>query len=282
MIRHTTNGIYCPTLTPVGADGEPCADLLLEHCRWLLAQGCSGIVLFGTTGEANSFTSAERRSVLEAVVAGGIDAGSLVVGTGCCAAGDTVQLTTHALSLGVHRVLVLPPFYYKNVSDRGVIDAYARTIEGVGDLRLRFFFYRIPQLSGVDINPPVIEALAARYPATIAGLKDSSGDWASTAALCDAFASSMDVMVGSERFLDKALAKGAAGCVTATANVNPRQLRDLYDTRDDALQRLANELRDDVEKSPVIPALKAMTAQRTGDSRWRNVRPPLVPHQPGG
>ena len=128
----------------------------------------------------------------------------------------------------------------------------------------------------------MIEALAARYPATIAGLKDSSGDWASTAALCDAFASSMDVMVGSERFLDKALAKGAAGCVTATANVNPRQLRDLYDTRDDALQRLANELRDDVEKSPVIPALKAMTAQRTGDSRWRNVRPPLVPHQPGG
>ena len=98
MIRHTTNGIYCPTLTPVGADGEPCADLLLEHCRWLLAQGCSGIVLFGTTGEANSFTSAERRSVLEAVVAGGIDAGSLVVGTAVRLRGARCFSTTHAAS----------------------------------------------------------------------------------------------------------------------------------------------------------------------------------------
>jgi 4-hydroxy-tetrahydrodipicolinate synthase len=277
MTEHATRGICCPTLTPVDGDGAPCIELLLEHCRWVLAQGCAGIVLFGTTGEANSFTTAERRSVLEAVVAGGIPAASLIAGTGCCAAGDTVELTTHALSLGVHRMLVLPPFYYKNVSDRGVIDAYARTIDAVGDARLRFFFYRIPQLSGVDIHPPVIEALLSRFPATIAGLKDSSGDWASTASLCDAFGPVMDVMVGSERFLSMALAKGAAGCVTATANLVPHRLAELYDTRDAALQQRAVELRDEVEKTPVIPTLKAKTAERTGDARWRNVRPPLVP-----
>jgi len=276
MTQHLTAGIYCPTLTPVDDDGVPCLELLLEHCRWLLGQGCSGIVLFGTTGEANSFTTAERRAVLEAVVVGGITPGSLIVGSGCCAAGDTIELTTHALSLGVHRALVLPPFYYKSVPERGIVDAYDRTIGAIADPRLRLYFYRIPQLSGVDIHAPVIETLAARFPGTIAGLKDSSGDWPSMRSLCATFGSTLDVLVGSERHLNAALAAGACGCVTATANVNPRQLATLYDTRDEALQRSAIAIRDEFEKTATIPALKAKTAERTGDRRWRNVRPPLV------
>ena len=274
---HRTYGVVCPTLTPLDAGGAPCVDMLVDHCRWVLAEGCQGIVLFGTTGEANSFTLDERRAVLEEATREGLAADTLIVGTGCCALGDTVALTRHALASGCHRVLVLPPFYYKHVSPEGVIEAYSRIIEMVADTRLRLYFYRIPQFSGVDIGPVVVEALLARYPDAVAGLKDSSGDWPTTQALCAEFGGTIDILVGSERFLTKALNAGASGCVTATANVSPRSLRALYDSRDPAAQETATARRAVFESMPSIAALKEMTAQRTGDARWRDLRPPLRP-----
>jgi 4-hydroxy-tetrahydrodipicolinate synthase len=276
MRKHLVSGVWCPSLTPVDGDGAPYAGLLVEHCRWLLDEGCRGVVLFGTTGEANSFTIAQRQGVLERVLRDGIPAARIVVGTGCCAVEDTVSLTNHALSLGCARVLVLPPFYYKHVSDDGIVEAYARTIESVGDERLRLYLYRIPQLSGVDISRPVIEALVRRYPTVISGLKDSSGDWASMQSLCAAFGGSLDILVGSERFLCAALEAGASGCITATANANPRLLRQLHDRPDADLQRRATIQRDFFESLPVISALKEFTAVRTHDARWRIVKPPLV------
>jgi 4-hydroxy-tetrahydrodipicolinate synthase len=275
MKEHHVSGVWCPSLTPVDGEGAPYAGLLVDHCRWLLDEGCRGVVLFGTTGEANSFSIAQRRGALEHVVEGGILPGQLIVGTGCCAVEDTVSLTKHALSLGCARVLVLPPFYYKHVSDDGIVEAYARTIESVGNERLRLYLYRIPQLSGVDITRPVIEALVRRYPNVIAGLKDSSGDWTSMQSICAAFAESLDVLVGSERFLSAALEAGASGCITATANANPQLLRQLYDRPDPDLQQRATVQRDFFETLPVIAALKGFTAVRTRDARWRNLKPPL-------
>jgi 4-hydroxy-tetrahydrodipicolinate synthase len=281
MIEHLTRGVNCATLTPMDASGDADLDLLAEHCRWLLESGCDGIVVLGTTGEANSFTVAERKKILEGVLERGIAATRLIVGTGCCAAGDSVTLTKHALASGVTRVLMLPPFYYKNVDEQGVIDAYARTIEAVGDEALRLYLYQIPQLTGVSLGPSVIEALVETYPRVMAGIKDSSGDWSGIAKLCERFGKTIDVLVGSERYLIAGLKAGASGCVTATANAHPAMISRLYREREDGrasvLQDEAAVARGALEAYPMIAALKEITAARTGNASWRNVRPPLTP-----
>ena len=279
---HETSGVWCPTLTPLDSRLQPDIARLVAHMSWLVEHGCHGIVLFGTTGEANSFTVGERQAVLEGVLAAGFAATRLIVGTGCCAAGDTAALTGHAISNGCSRVLVLPPFYYKGVSEQGTVDAYAREIEAVADDRLRFFFYRIPQLSGVDITAGVVEALIGRYGPLIAGLKDSSGDRESIEALCRRFGGRLDVLVGTERYLKTALECGASGCITATANVDAQLVRALYDDPSDEAQARATRAREAFESSPMIPALKAATARRTGDAEWLRVRPPLVAAAPIG
>ena len=280
MIRHATTGVVCATLTPLDDNGEPCISLLVGHCRRLFEAGCSAIVLLGTTGEANSFTVEERKVILDAVVRGGIPAEQLIVGTGCCAVGDSVTLTQHALAIGAARVLMLPPFYYKNARDEGIIEAYARTIEAIGDERLRLYLYNIPQMTGVAIGPAVADQLAARYPTIVAGIKDSAGDWAATESLCKRFGGSLDVLVGSERFLTAGIAAGASGCVTATANAFAKAICELYariGTPDaPALQERVSRMRAAVERYPAIAALKELEARRSGDARWRNVRPPLT------
>jgi 4-hydroxy-tetrahydrodipicolinate synthase len=281
MSEHLTRGINCASLTPMDELGAPCIDLLVAHCQWLIDAGCEGIVLLGTTGEANSFTVAERKAILDGAITGGISAEKLIVGTGCTAGGDTVELTKHALSNGVTRCLMLPPFYYKNVSDAGVVAAYSRAIEAVADARLRVYLYQIPQLTGVSLGPIVVEALRRAYPGTIAGIKDSSGDLAAITELCMRFGEEIDVLAGSERYLLAALRAGASGCVTATANANAAQICTLYSKRDDsdadASQTAVAAVRGKFEGYPMIAALKAFTARRTGDQRWRNVRPPLAP-----
>ncbi len=277
-----TIGVVAATLTPLRPDGAPDVAMLDAHCRRLLGQGCSNIVLLGTTGEANSFTLAERREILTGLVASGISPGQLIVGTGCCAIADTIALSRHALSLGVARLLVLPPFYYKKVSDAGVFEAYAKTIEGIADERAHIYIYQIPQMSGVDVCAALVERLYEAFPQTIAGLKDSSGDWAKTQALCRALGDRIDVLVGTETLLVRALDAGAAGCVSATANVNAAGIAELFRraSSGDAtagVEAQVNGVRAAFERYPMIPALKAYMAARSADDRWRNVRPPLAP-----
>lgn len=273
------HGVLPAVLTPLNGDGSANITLLEQHCRRLLAQGCSGIVLLGTTGEANSFTVLERRQILEGVVASGIAAEKLIVGTGCCAVGDTVDLTRHALSLGVARALVLPPFYYKNVSDQGLFVAFASIVDRIDDGRLRLFLYSIPQVSGIPLGVDLIERLHKSYPGVIAGLKDSSGHWQTTQELCLRLGASMHVMVGTEALLLKAMAAGASGCISATANVAAPAIIRLYEKRDEAeaaeIESGVNATRAAFEDFPIIPALKAYMAATTGLDAWRAVRPPL-------
>jgi 4-hydroxy-tetrahydrodipicolinate synthase len=280
MSVHLTRGVNCATLTPMSGAGDAELDLLAEHCRWLLDAGCEGIVLLGTTGEANSFTLVERQKILEGVLKRGIAPARLIIGTGCCAAGDTVALTKHALTSGVSRVLMLPPFYYKNVDELGVIEAYSRTIEAVGDEALRLYLYQIPQMTGVSLGPAVIEGLVEAYPGVMAGIKDSSGDWGGISQLCARFGGAIDVLVGSERYLIPALRAGASGCVTATANAHPAMICKLYQERESehaaALQEKVAAARGALEAYPMIAALKEIAAQRTGVALWRNLRPPLT------
>ena len=279
--RARIRGVMAPVLTPFRADLSPDGPRLARHCRWLLSQGCAGLAVFGTTSEANSLSVEERESLLEHLVEDGIDPATLLPGTGCCAISDTVRLTRAAVRAGCAGVLMLPPFYYKGVSDEGLFRAFAEVIERVGDARLRVYLYHIPPVAQVGFSGNLIGRLLAAYPRAIAGMKDSSGDWSNTKAMLDSFAAQgFDVFVGSERFLLANMRGGGAGCITATANVNAAVIAALFNEWQspaaDGLQQQVNEVRNAIEKYPAIAALKAIVAHYSGDAVWRTVRPPLT------
>ena len=175
--------VLTASLTPLDQGLNIDGDHLAHHVQWLLRRGASGVVLMGTTGEANSFSTSERMTALEAVVSSGVDPGKLIVGTGCCALTDTVDLTSHALGAGVHRILVLPPFYYKQVSEDGLFAAYDYLLQSVGNDEMKVYFYHFPKMSAIPISVALVERLIQVYPGSIAGFKDSSGDWSHISAM---------------------------------------------------------------------------------------------------
>jgi 4-hydroxy-tetrahydrodipicolinate synthase len=273
------SGVLSPVLTPFKKDLTPDAERFVAHCQWLLEQGINGLAVFGTTSEANSLSVEERITLLEALITGGVDPARLMPGTGCCSLSDTVRLTQHAVQNGCGGVLMLPPFYYKGVSDDGLYANVANVIERVGDGRLRIYLYHIPPVAVVGYSLALIERLIKTYPSVVVGLKDSSGDWTNTAAILERFPG-FAVFPGSEVFLLAGLRAGGAGCITATANVNAAMVCDLYRRwqapQADALQEEITTLRKTIQAYPMIPALKQIIAHFRDDPAWRTVRSPLV------
>jgi len=273
-------GLLSPVVTPFKSDLSPDPERFVAQCRWLLTQHC-GLAVFGTNSEANSLSVTERIALLEALLAGGVDPARMMPGTGCCALPDTVRLTEHAVKAGCAGVLMLPPFYYKGVSEDGLYRSFAEVIERVGDARLRIYLYHIPPVAVVGITPKLVERLLKAYPTAIAGMKDSSGDWNNTQTMLDAFAKSgFDVFVGSESFLLANMRNGGAGCISATANVNPAAIDKLYrewqGSDADAQQAALDAVRTTVGQYVMIPALKQVVAHYAKDPAWVTVRPPLV------
>ena len=274
------SGVLSPVVTPFRPDLSPDPDRFVRHCRWLLSQNV-GLAVFGTNSEANSLSVDERIELLDRLVSAGVDPARMMPGTGCCALTDSVRLTAHAVKLGCAGALMLPPFYYKGVSDEGLFRSFAEIVERVGEARLRVYLYHIPPVAQVPITLGLVERLLKAYPEQTAGMKDSSGDWANTRAFLDAFASAgFDVFAGSETFLLRNMRHGGAGCISATANVHPGPIARLFDTwRDadaDGQQARLDEIRAVFQKFPMIPALKAAIAHHAGDYAWTTVRPPLV------
>lgn len=273
-------GVIAPVITPFGPDLRPDPGRLVKLCRWLLAQD-TGLAVFGTTSEANSLSVGEKLVLLDALVDAGLPTTRMLPGTGCCALTDTVELTRHAVRHRCAGVLMLPPFYYKGVTDDGLFASYSEVIQRVGDARLRIYLYHIPQVSQVPLSLALIERLLGAYPGTIAGIKDSSGDWNSVRALLDRFAPrGFAVFPGSEALLLAAMRAGGAGCISATANVNPAAIGELYRgwQRPDANEQQAalDALRTALLKYPMIAALKALVAHFARDEAWARLRPPLV------
>lgn len=224
---------------------------------------------------------AEKIALLDTLAAAGLPAARIMPGTGCCAIADTAELTRHAVRLGCAGVLMLPPFYYKGVSDEGLFRSYAQVIERVGDSRLRIYLYNIPPVAQVPISLSLIERLLKAYPGTIAGIKDSSGDWSNTRAMLEQFQPhGFDVFAGSESFLLATLRGGGVGCITATGNVNPgaiaRLARSWQQPDADVQQAALNTVRGMFQQFPMISALKATIAHYAVDPGWAAVRPPLV------
>ena len=273
-------GVLSPVVTPFKADLSPDPERFVRQCRWLLSQNV-GLAVFGTNSEANSLSIEEKMDLLDRLVAAGLDPARMMPGTGHCALTDSVRLTAHAAKAGCGGVLMLPPFYYKAVSDEGLFRSFAEVIERVGDPRLKIYVYHIPPVSQVPITLALIERLLKTYPGTVAGVKDSSGDWSNTKAMLDSFAASgFDVFAGSETFLLANMRGGGAGCISATANVNPGPIARLYANWQgadaDAQQARLDEIRGTFQKFPMIPALKAAIAHYGADPAWVTVRPPLV------
>jgi 4-hydroxy-tetrahydrodipicolinate synthase len=274
-------GVLSPVITPFRRDYAPDEERFVRHCRWLLKSGCAGLAIFGTNSEANSMSVGEKRRLLEALLKGGVSPGSLMPGTGHCALTDSIELTRAAVELGCAGVLMLPPFYYKGVSDEGLYRNFAEIIERVGDERLQLYLYHIPPVSQVAITLGLIERLLSKYPGIVAGVKDSSGDWSNTKAMLDAFAKEgFDVFAGSEAFLLENMRHGGKGCITATGNVNPGAIDRLYKSwrspDADKLQAGISATRKIVQKQPMIPALKNIVAHYGNDAAWKTCRPPLV------
>ena len=276
-------GIWAPAVTPLDRDLAPDPSRFTAHVRWLLDNGCHGVAVFGTTGEANSFAVDERIALLDATLEAGIPGERLMVGTGCCALTDTVRLTRHAVESGCKRVLMLPPFYYKGVSDEALYASYAAVIDRVGQDALAVYLYHFPRLSGVAITTGLVERLlASPYAGAVEGLKDSSGDPDSTGTFITRFPG-LAVFPGTEALLLAGLEAGGAGCITASANVNAPAIRRVYDawtagSADAAgLQEIIGAQRAALQSQPLIPTLKRLIAAAHKDPAWLAIRPPLLP-----
>jgi 4-hydroxy-tetrahydrodipicolinate synthase len=280
MDNSSLRGVFAAALTPMGGDLDPDRAAFVAHCRRLLDTGCHGLGVFGTTGEANSLSVQARLSALEALIEGGVPGESLLPGTGSCVLEDTTRLSRAALEAGSAGVLVLPPFYYKDVSDEGVFRFFASLIEQIGDRRLRVYLYHFPQMTGVGFGLPLIGRLLETYPGVVVGMKDSAGDWERIEAVCREFPG-FSVFAGTERYLLDTLRHGGAGCISATVNVTSRLARQVYDAHEaaqedaDILQERLTGLRATIEAYPLISVLKHLMQHYTHEESWSNLRPPL-------
>ncbi len=273
-------GVLAPVVTPFDAELRADAGRLVEHCLRLLGNDV-GLAVFGTNSEANSMSVGEKIELLDALIDTGIPPERMMPGTGCCALTDTVELTQHAMRHGCGGVLMLPPFYYKGVSDDGLFASYSEVIQRVGDDRLRIYLYHIPPVSQIPLSLALIERLRDAYPDQIAGIKDSSNDWNNMKAMLERFQPrGFDVFAGNEHFLLDTMRMGGAGCISALANVNGGAIARLYrewKSPDAAQQQAAlDDVRNAFAKFPMIPALKAAIAHFSDDPAWTTVRPPLV------
>jgi 4-hydroxy-tetrahydrodipicolinate synthase len=269
-------GVFAAALTPFGSDGAPDMARMGEHCRWLLANGCDGLAVLGTTGEANSLSLAERINILDGLVAAGIDPKRLMPGTGSCALPDAISLTKKAVEIGASGALVLPPFYYKNPSVEGLYAFFAGLIEAVGDVRLRIYLYHFPQMAGVPIPRPLIERLLKEFPSTVVGMKDSSGDFEHMAGIAKDFPG-FSVFAGADHLLLPILEAGGVGCITAIANIAAPLAAKIYAKRDQAAHKCLSAIREGFTGIPLIAGLKEILAKHRQDQQWRLARPPQAP-----
>lgn len=278
MVNDVLTGAFAPVVTPFLSDGRPDVDRFIAHCRWLLEQG-AGLAPFGTNSEANSMSALERIALLDALIDAGLPPQRMLPGTGACSAPEAAQLSRHAVQRGCAGVLMLPPFFYKGISDDGLYAFYAEVIARIADPRLRLYLYHIPALSGVPISHVVIERLLRDFPGIVVGIKDSSGDWDNLRTMLERFPK-LAIFPASESFISRTRPLGARGCISATVNINPGAISRLVEQWDrpegQDLQARVDTVRAIAQARPMIAALKEVLAEGLGDPGWRRVRAPLV------
>jgi 4-hydroxy-tetrahydrodipicolinate synthase len=278
--RNGFQGIWPALLTPLDAQLNIDHPKLAAHALSLIRAGCGGVTIFGTTGEGPSFSLQERKEAVEKMIANGVPAERIIVSTSCAAIVETLELTRHAVDRKVHGCLVLPPFFFKGISDEGILNGYTQIIDGVNRKDWRLYLYHIPQVIGVDLPHSVIAQLLQRYPGIIAGIKDSSCDQAHSVALAKAFMPPITVYVGFEPDLTTMGPLGSTGAISGLANFMPRVVHRMVlestasGTAQDA-QRVQKIL-ELLKPHALMPALKSVMATLHNDTSWLRVRAPLV------
>ncbi len=279
---HKISGVYSAALTPIKQDLSINQDLYLRHCQYLMRQGHDGLAIFGTTGEANSFSPKERKENLEFLLSHKIDPKVLIPGTGSSSLNEAIDMTKHAANYKVKAVLLLPPFYYKNVSDEGIINYYRHIIEKVGENSMQYLLYHIPQNSYVPISFKTIEILLKFYPKNIIGLKDSSGDSERMMKMVKYF-NNFAVFCGHDSLALNVVKRGGAGAITAGTNICGKLLNFIiknYKKENEIknfleLQKLLKQIRQVITSHEPISLMKAYFSIVDNIPEWNNVLPPL-------
>ena len=277
------SGVWSAAVTPLHDDLTVDYAAMVAHYKWLLANGCDGVAVLGTTGEANSFSVGERMGVIEAAASSSISKDKIMIGTGCCALPDTIELTKAALDAGFCQILMLPPFYYKSVGDDALFACFDHVIQRIADNRMRVVVYDFPTMTGLDIGTDLLVRLNQMYPLTVVGVKDSSGDWDDMQAVARAMPG-FRTFAGTEQYLLAILKEGGAGCITATGNATSMLCRDVYAAylsgemlAAETAQETATATRLMLQAHGAVPAMKELMAQNSGNTAWRNMRPPMLP-----
>ncbi|HEX2538134.1 MAG TPA: dihydrodipicolinate synthase family protein [Pseudolabrys sp.] len=271
----TMSGVIAAIATPIEESGAPDLGRAMKLARFLLDNGCDGLNVLGTTGEATSFSLAERKAVMDAYKSNGLPLNRLMVGTGAAAVGDAVALTRHAAELGFAGALVLPPFYYKGVPDDGLAAYIDIIVQATAAKPIPIYLYHYPAMSGLPWHVALIDRLLKSHPARIVGLKDSSGDMAyarSAAAVKPGFA----VFPSTEAALLEARRGDFAGCISATANLNADLCQRAWASGDTAALEAAVTIRKLFEGKPLVSGVKALLAHIHGDPALARMKPPLA------
>ena len=274
------HGVLAALVTPFTEALEPDTQTLFAHCRWLLDNGCTGLVMLATAGEANSLSLRQRLGMIDAAGAAGLPLPQMIIGGGSCALDEAVALTKTIAGAGAAAALLLPPFYYRDTGEEGLFRFYATLIERVGAPALRVVLHHRPQASGAPITDALITRLRREFGAIIAGVQNGAGDWPTTRALIANFPE-LAIFSGTERFLLETLRAGGRGCISATLNLTAPlagAVHEEWESREaDGLQRALTTLRHVFDHYPTPQAPKEMLAQVTNLPRWREVLPPLLP-----
>jgi len=265
-------GVIAAITTPIGQTGDPDTGAFVSAAQYLLENGCNGLNVLGTTGEATSFSVNQRLSVMQAASAG-LPVNTLMVGVGAASVTDAVTLAKGAQDCGFGGALVLPPFYYKGVTDQGIVRYFAEVTAATEKSDMPLYLYNFPALSGIKYTNVLISALVAEFGDRIAGLKDSSGDleYSKTQAERKSF----DVFPSNEAVLRDARNGDFAGCISATANVNSEFCRAAFIDGDMDAQQKANEIRAVFSRYELVPAIKTVVAHIHGDTQLADLKPPL-------
>ncbi len=276
----TLPAVLSPVLTPFKADGSPDAAKLLKQCKWLEANGV-GQAVFGTNSEANSMSAPQKMSTLTSLIEGGLNPEHMMPGTGATSIDATVNMTRHAVNHKCPGVLMLPPFYYKDICDDGLFAYFSEVIQKIGNAALQIYIYNIPPVTKINLSLSLLERLTKEYPKTVVGMKDSSGDWSYTESVIKLLApSGFRVYAGNEVFLMRTLRAGGVGCISATTNINPKAIADLAahwrESNADERQAGLDKVRSIFAKYQMIAGMKTAVAHYSKDPEWLRVRPPLV------
>jgi 4-hydroxy-tetrahydrodipicolinate synthase len=272
-------GVFAAVPTPFTDNDAPDLQLFMEHCEWVIDQGCDGLNVLGSTGEANSQSGKARAHIMRAVAAASFNGSALMVGTGTPALADTIELTELAATLGFDAALVLPPYYYAPVSDAGLFSFFSRVIDAIKTTEIGIYLYNFPQMTGLSFSQELVARLLQAYPDHLRGMKDSSGNMEYTNQMAASFAGQFDVFPGSEAPLADAAAFGYAGCISASVNATAARAAKVWRDRESVTgQEVAElrELRAEIASVPIVAAVKALVAMRTGRAEWRRILPPLM------